>query len=329
MNPNIKNPNAVDPTEELVRAAGKSGTSYKDVEPFLPGLSAEEDTTYRNSLAEKFGFKDYDSFVGDIFKKPSQTSVQTFNDAFTAAGLPELTTEIETRKKNLAEALDKIGDDPWLTQDSYRGRAGRLEDRANRRIANLLEDYKLRLGKVKELVANASEDFNEDARLNEARFKFLEDSATQNTKTATSKSAAKYLPAYLDSKAAAKKPDTISVGSSSLIYQWDPDSKTFKYVTAGPKAYGEPSGRAIPANTPRTPGGGSTTGTTGAKYDSRLKEEVNNVFSGRYGREGAREEALQILEAEFPGRDVALDVYNRIPDGFKVKTSNSLNFDDF
>jgi len=56
---------------------------------------------------------------------------------------------------------------------------------------------------------------------------------------------------------------------------------------------------------------------TGVDYNTRLKEEINNLYAGRYGTEGAREKVINILQREFPGIDVAADVYSRAPDGWE------------
>jgi len=74
----------------------------------------------------------------------------------------------------------------------------------------------------------------------------------------------------------------------------------------------------------------STTSTTkaptnqyGVSYTTRFKEELANLYAGRYGTEGAREKVLEILKKEFANVDVAKDVYTRIPDGYEsgIKTS--------
>jgi LysM repeat protein len=70
------------------------------------------------------------------------------------------------------------------------------------------------------------------------------------------------------------------------------------------------------------PASTTTTSPTGT-YASRLKEEVNNVYSGRYGREGAREQAIKILQSEFPGTDVSRDIYSRVPDNYENSISRT------
>lgn len=54
-------------------------------------------------------------------------------------------------------------------------------------------------------------------------------------------------------------------------------------------------------------------------YTTRLKEEIDNLYKGRHGKEGSREKILNILQREFPGRDVTGDIYARVPDGYEAK----------
>jgi len=62
---------------------------------------------------------------------------------------------------------------------------------------------------------------------------------------------------------------------------------------------------------------------TGANYNTRLNQEINNLYNGRYGTDGARERVINILQREFPNQDVAGDVYNRVPDNWE-KTGGAI-----
>lgn len=62
---------------------------------------------------------------------------------------------------------------------------------------------------------------------------------------------------------------------------------------------------------------------TGAEYNSRLNQEINNLYDGRYGTDGARERVINILQREFPNQDVAGDIYNRVPDNWE-KTGGAI-----
>jgi len=59
-------------------------------------------------------------------------------------------------------------------------------------------------------------------------------------------------------------------------------------------------------------------GRTGANYNTRLGQEIDDLYSGRYGTEGAREKVIDILRNEFPNVDVSSDVYSRAPDGYEA-----------
>ncbi len=55
------------------------------------------------------------------------------------------------------------------------------------------------------------------------------------------------------------------------------------------------------------------------RYRDRLEEEINNMYSGVYGKEFSREKVIEILKREFPDTDVSGDVYARAPDGYEAK----------
>jgi len=68
------------------------------------------------------------------------------------------------------------------------------------------------------------------------------------------------------------------------------------------------------------------TSATGANYNTRLNQEINNLYNGRYGTEWARERVINILQREFPNQDVAGDIYNRVPDNWdKLTTSKTIS----
>lgn len=67
---------------------------------------------------------------------------------------------------------------------------------------------------------------------------------------------------------------------------------------------------------------------TGAEYNSRLNQEINNLYSGRYGTEGAREVVINMLKREFPNQDVAGDVYSRVPDNWNMAGVQPIDFTD-
>ena len=67
---------------------------------------------------------------------------------------------------------------------------------------------------------------------------------------------------------------------------------------------------------------------TGANYNTRLNQEINNLYNGRYGTDGARERVINILQREFPNQDVAGDVYNRVPDNWNMAGVQPIDFTD-
>ena len=98
----------------------------------------------------------------------------------------------------------------------------------------------------------------------------------------------------------AEPPKTLDTDKG--IFQWD--STTGKWKSTGFKR----------RETPKPP-----QNITGANYNTRIEEEISNVYEGRYGIEGAREKAINILKKEFPRLDVEGDIYNRIPDNYETQ----------
>ncbi len=58
-------------------------------------------------------------------------------------------------------------------------------------------------------------------------------------------------------------------------------------------------------------------------YQTRLNKEISNLYSKRYGEEGAREKVINMLQNEFPNVDVAKDIYNRVPDNWDTLISET------
>ena len=69
-----------------------------------------------DQLAQQFGYADYNTFVTDIFRKPSKTTEQLYREAYDAAGLGELRGKMTEKKNQLASAELNINDNPWLSE---------------------------------------------------------------------------------------------------------------------------------------------------------------------------------------------------------------------
>ena len=60
-----------------------------------------------------------------------------------------------------------------------------------------------------------------------------------------------------------------------------------------------------------------------AKYETRLNQEISNVYGGRYGKQGSREQAISVLQGEYPDMDVSKDIFRRIPDGYEKSVTQA------
>lgn len=59
-------------------------------------------------------------------------------------------------------------------------------------------------------------------------------------------------------------------------------------------------------------------GTEGTNdYTKELNSQVEAIYNGDYGKEGSREKAIARLQGMFPGKNVAADIYNRVPSGYE------------
>jgi len=111
------------------------------------------------------------------------------------------------------------------------GRVKRLQDLAGTEVANLLEEYKTKLGEVDKLVQFDREDFSDNERINEARLKYLLSEVETSSANAKAKKLAEVLPEYTAARKSGEKPHTVEVGGS--IYQWDPVAGAFKLAIKG------------------------------------------------------------------------------------------------
>lgn len=88
------------------------------------------------------------------------------------------------------------------------------------------------------------------------------------------------------------------------------DAKSFEAVLKGIKAGEAEKKRQFDVS---HEGGGPL-----GDYRKELNKELDNIYGGVYGKQGAREKALAKLKAKYPDKDVASDIYTRVPDGYEA-----------
>lgn len=299
----------VDPLAIAAKTAGQTGGSLNDFSSVV-GQSEEEQKHAKDTLATQFGYPSFDDFTKEVFAKPSKTTQQFYEEAYKTAGLDSLLSDISSRRQQVTEAEAKLRDNPWLSEASLRGRTGRLSEKTEAVIQNLLQDYDLRAGKVKDLVSAYSDDLGTDERIREARFNYLMKAAEEKSATAAQSKLAGYLPSYLEGKKAAQvptAPKTITIGDTA--YAFDPVTKDWTAIARNPKPV------KAPAPSPKQ----SPTSTEEKLKTAFRKDLANRVALDRSGTREQRIRELQALYPQIEPADIARALYETYPDDYNKK----------
>src|ERR1044071_2014615 len=107
----------------IIKGAASAGVGIGDLSGLLP---SDDPQKIKDELARQYGYDSFDAFTADVFQKPSKTTQQLYQDAYNAAGLPDVLNKLTTSKNNLNEATGRINENPWLEEASRVGRARRL-----------------------------------------------------------------------------------------------------------------------------------------------------------------------------------------------------------
>jgi muramidase (phage lysozyme) len=207
--------------QDIFSKAGGAGVSFNDLSK-LTTPSQADTQGIQDSLAKQYGYPDFNAFIADVFQKPSKTTEQLYNEAYNAAGLPDLINQLTTKKNQLNTATGNISENPWLDEASRFGRVKRLQDLANGDISNLQGEYDLKLQQVHDLVTQHAQDFANNQQLNQARLNYLLQQAEQRAQQKQAETFQKYLPDYLKSVA----PNTVTLPDGSLA-TWDSQQNAF------------------------------------------------------------------------------------------------------
>lgn len=223
------------------KAAGAAGVSIDDFSKYFSsaGLSKEETDKIKTDL----GLTDAET---KAFAPPAKSTEQTYNDAYSSAGLADVKTkitsllaDINTKKEQLNARLATIDENPWLSEASRSKSVQREKDFFDRTITNLTDQvnalntvYTQGVNEVNNLVTRSSNDFKDTQALNQAKLTFLQKKAESAISTEQSSRVSKYLPAYLQAKAGAVKPETIGSAETGY-YRWDAASGKFVQAIAG------------------------------------------------------------------------------------------------
>ncbi|HEY0141281.1 MAG TPA: hypothetical protein VGF48_10315 [Thermoanaerobaculia bacterium] len=296
----------------IAKNAGAAGIGLGDLQGLF-GPTPEEQKAARDEIARQYGYDTEDAFIADAFKKPSQTTEEFYRSAYEAAGLPTILATISSKKDALNRAMGVVNDNPWYDEAFRRGEAARLQDLAGGDIENLLGEYNLKVGHVRDLVSRYSADIGEDEKIRTARLNYLESAAKNRLSGTAASRALQYVPEYVEGKKSAaepKKPQTVSVPGTSDFYEYDP-ATGWKLVRAGRAPTRAPA-KAPSQKTPL------------ASNEEKTIAAFNKALANRteMNRAGSREQFIRQLQAQFPQIDpgsIAEYVYGTYPDGYDAQ----------
>lgn len=231
----------LDPYQNLAEQAGLAGIGYDD---YLKIVQGQTGMSYaeKEAIKQQLGIPDLEA---QIFK-PAPSTEKLYSDAYKTAGLSDLKAKIDAKLAEISDTrkqfMDKSGginENPWLSEATRTGKAKILYDQMEATIGNLsyeaesLKDlYNAGVSEVNNLVARQATDFSANQQLNSFKLQYLQGKAEEQIGAKQSEKlseAYSYLPAYLQAKAKAQKPDTIG-SESTGYYRWNPNTGTFEQV---------------------------------------------------------------------------------------------------
>jgi hypothetical protein len=289
-------------------AAGAAGLPEKDYAATL-SATPEEQKAAQDQIAKEFGYADSSAFFQDVFQKPSKSTEQFYQEAYNAAGLDKLTSDISSKKDALNRALGTVNDNPWYDEAFRRGEASRLQTLANGDITNLENQYNLKLGSVHDLVSRHADDMTANDKINQTRLAYLQKAAESAAAAAASARASQYLPDYLKGKQSTEKPQTVTIPKTGTVVAHDPVTNTWKTIGTGTAA-----------------GAASATATAKSKASTTAQKTIdqfNTDLSKLNPKTDTREALLTRLTAKYGSKidpnDIARKVYDTYPDGYESR----------
>lgn len=245
------------------------------------------------------GTGDGSSGVGGILQKygitpptPSDNPITSFSDTYkkllTDLGVPDIKSRLDEINKKYGdlqnELNDKIADvneNPWLSEAARSDEIQSLQSRYKGKLGILTNQQKLYDSLYQQAVEEA---------------KFVSQTAFKQQEFNVN-TAIKLQQLALDQQEAMRK-----------LVEIDPAQ--FKEVQNG--LYNIKTGEWV------VPPKVTATETSITKdYTEEINSQIKAIYNGLYGTQGSREKAIARLQGMFPGKDVAKDIYERVPDGYE------------
>jgi hypothetical protein len=250
----------------------------------VPAKPVTDLNSAHDEVAKQLGFNSYQDAVSKL-GAPAKSTVDFYNDAYSAAGLDTIQSSINQKNSDLNSALGKINDNPWLDEASRVGRSRNLQTLAQGDIKNLTDEYNGKLKSVHDLVTN----HDTDVKNNAAKLSLLESQAKSLAAEATTKS-----------KNADAPPKTFKAADGTT-YQWNPGTHTFDKLFPGKNTSTDPND-VLP------------------KFN---KDLTNRATLDKAGTREQFIRQLQTLYPTVDPNDIARKVYETYPDGYNAKTNSS------
>ncbi len=276
-------PTAPTTAQTIAEQAGKAGYTpdqyQKMIEQNNTVTQAESD-----AIAKELGIP---TVEGELFKKPSQSSQQIYEQAYASSGLADIKAKIQAiddevakERALLTEAIGKIDENPFLTETSRVGRGKRILDQAEQRINNKLNQaksyqdiYNQGISEVNNMVTRNQNDFNTDQTINTAKLNYLQKKAEQQTTLlkAGKVAGATDLSSYMKSTAGQTSPKVIGT-SETGYFTYDTTTKKFIQIAGTQKT-------TTPTSTKKTVSGTLT-------YTAQDQAEDSKALESSRGTDG-------------------------------------------
>ena len=225
----------------FARMAGEAGFSpneYQNLSNARNFISQAES----DQIAKELGIT---ALEGTLFAKPSQSSQEIYDRAYSSAGLAEVKTKINelnkkinAKRQDLTEAIGAIDENPFLTEASRVGRGKRVLDQGEQEINNLLlqvgeyqDAYNQGINEIEAMIKRNNEDFGLNNDIDTAKLNYL--LAKQETmldRLLKSKGAGG-IDEYVKAYSTGQEPNLVGSASTGY-YRWDNTTKKYVQVIA-------------------------------------------------------------------------------------------------
>lgn len=239
--------NIIDEKAEIAKQAGAAGVSLDDYIKMLSSsgnLTADESAQLKKDLG-------IDVLETSVFNKPSKTTQELYDQAYTSAGLAEVKNKItelnniiNQKRQDLNKRVGTINENPWMTESSRLRSVNDAIKMAQDDIGNVSAQinqykdlYNTGLAEVNNFITRNQNDFATEQNLNKAKLDYLTKQAEEKAtsmKTGKLEKLYRYIPDFLKAKTATKEPKTIG-NTETGFYAWNADKGKFEQVVA-PKA---------------------------------------------------------------------------------------------